>query len=576
MSLPALKKNLSVCLIPAIVLVILALFGFGPGGDDDTHITYTAAIALAEQQAVLNNNGEFVEQSSSLLHVLTLAVFYQLSKLFNADLMMADIGPVFSLLIAVLCLPLASSLSEKLKIQKPFFVLTLISVSLSFGYWSMGGLESSLAAFCFLYLVLIVGHLIENYERTKQLNLLNPHFYLSLLVFLMVRPESMAVIVAILLTLLVILFFQRKLFLTPVLVYVLITAAVFFGLLCLWRYYYFGQLLPQPVYAKADGISFDKLVAGFLYYFYAMQLTLMIYVGVVLAFVYLLFSYKIDLSAYSMTCLSASCAYLAFIFLSGGDWMTGGRFFVPIIPLLACLFCLFFQHKKYFKTLYVVIVCVAVVEVSLFVAKMSTGVNLLEVRRFDQAYNRLNAKNYSWSETANLVHLRDVPMIDAMIDIIDQVDLDKNTPLTITSIQMGMVPFHLSQRYKDHLQFVDMRGLTSQEATRCRLLASAQRNWLGVKASYRRYFSVIQSNECPRLKKPDIVYDLLNRSPEDNQKRLEILHNAGYHLVYLQKGVVEAPNTLKELDAKAFISVSPAIHQQLSTVTRFKVFAFSD
>lgn len=584
MSLPAvnartsffdLNSKFAACLTPAILLMLLGLLGFGPGGDDDTHITYTASASLVEEHAILNNSGEFVEQGSSLLHVLTLSAFYKLATLFDSSLMIADIGPVFSLLIAILCLPLCWKLAYRLGIKKPLQPLLLLSLSLSFSYWSMGGLESSLAALCFLYWVLSIDQTMKNYEVSRAFNYIDPHFFLSLLCFLMVRPESAAIILAFLVTLQVVLFFQRKLFLSPILLYIFITTLVLFGLICAWRYCYFGQILPQPVYAKADGLSLDKITAGFLYFIYAMQLTLIIYVGVILWVVYLLFRRKIVLPVVFMITLSLSCAYLAFIVASGGDWMTGGRFFVPIVPLLVCLLCFVLQGGKWFRAFYCVLCLLAIAELVGFMAKFSLGVGLLQSNQFSALYENLNKKDYSWSETANLVHVRDIPTIDALSAIIDEIERDNQRPLLITSIQMGMVPYHLSQQYGALLKFVDMRGLTSQDVTQCSVLANSKRNWLGVKASYYRYFSAIEGDKCPSLIKPDIVYDLLNRSPEDNRKRLGVLYEAGYHLVYLQSGAVTTSNKWKQLDAKAFIVVSDNVYQQLSAATRSQTFDFS-
>ena len=57
-----------------IALILIGFLFYGPSGHDDSHITYAAAYQLLEHGQILNNNGERVEQSSSLLHVLLLAL----------------------------------------------------------------------------------------------------------------------------------------------------------------------------------------------------------------------------------------------------------------------------------------------------------------------------------------------------------------------------------------------------------------------------------------------------------------------------------------------------------------------
>ncbi|AUX28516.1 MULTISPECIES: hypothetical protein [Sorangium] len=60
----------------AVVIAVIAAFvllGFvllSAPGHDDSHITYWAAHTLEEHGQILNYNGERVEQSSSLAHVL--------------------------------------------------------------------------------------------------------------------------------------------------------------------------------------------------------------------------------------------------------------------------------------------------------------------------------------------------------------------------------------------------------------------------------------------------------------------------------------------------------------------------
>ena len=61
---------------PALALVLAGLLLFPSAGQDDTHITCWPAYTLSHFGQILNYNGQRVEQSSSLLQVLLLAVLH--------------------------------------------------------------------------------------------------------------------------------------------------------------------------------------------------------------------------------------------------------------------------------------------------------------------------------------------------------------------------------------------------------------------------------------------------------------------------------------------------------------------
>src|SRR5262245_53700809 len=71
-------------LIPTAASVILILTGlvlFGSAGRDDSHLTYWPAHTLATSGHIVNYNGDRIEQSSSVLHVATLAALHRMTTL---------------------------------------------------------------------------------------------------------------------------------------------------------------------------------------------------------------------------------------------------------------------------------------------------------------------------------------------------------------------------------------------------------------------------------------------------------------------------------------------------------------
>ena len=126
-------------LLATIVSSIIMLLLHGYTGSDDSHITYSAAKQLTLHGAILNHNGLYVEQGSSVLHVLLLAASHIITGLDFPQL-----GPWFSLFCAILCLPLSLELAKLSNVRQPALVVFLLPLSLAFNYWSAAGLETPL------------------------------------------------------------------------------------------------------------------------------------------------------------------------------------------------------------------------------------------------------------------------------------------------------------------------------------------------------------------------------------------------------------------------------------------------
>jgi hypothetical protein len=130
-------------LLIALVLFALSasLWGFATG-IDDAHISFYAAHALATTGEMLNYNGERVEQSSSLLHVLLTTLFARIS---NTNVV--TVGYVIPMLAGWLCLPLLWVIARREQLT----TATLLCTALPLVYWAHAGLETALFA-CLLLL----------------------------------------------------------------------------------------------------------------------------------------------------------------------------------------------------------------------------------------------------------------------------------------------------------------------------------------------------------------------------------------------------------------------------------------
>lgn len=534
-----------------LLLAIIAFFAFGPGGDDDAHITYTAAQNLATTGAITNVNGDAVEQGSSLLHVLLLGYAYKLASMIFSYVDMPAFGPLFSLFFAALCLPLAMSMARRLQVKNVLPVGMLLSMSTGFAYWALGALEATLAAACVLYYLFAV----ERFIRAHQPHYFDGHVLWGTLLFLMVRPESPFVLITFLLIYAGLLTLQHKqAMLNRIAIlagYTVVLAAVIAG----WRLYEFGQVFPQPVYAKAAGFSPIKIAIGLYYFYFSAQLSIVIYTLALWG----IWKHHDKVSPHILAAFAFCLAYLAFIITAGGDWMYGGRFFVPIIPVLIVLALFTFQHLRHYRKILFGLVLLCLAEIALFATKMSTALPFYQAETFIQQHEEINWRGYPWSETNNLVHARDIPVINALYEIIDALP-PQTSPFVIASIQMGMVPFHLHDHYGDKIRMVDMRGLTTRDLSDCPMLADAPKTFSGIAIRYQDYFDAMAKCKLPE---PDIIYDLLNREPDVNAERLQSIINHGYIIVYQQQGKFMPEHGLKQFDTDTFIAVSPRLYAEL-------------
>ena len=140
---------------------------------------------------------------------------------------------------------------------------------------------------------------------------------------------------------------------------------------------------------------------------------------------------------------------------------------------------------------------------------------------------------YSFLETSNRVHLRDIPVLDRMDSSISRL---LPGPITIMSAQMGMVPYFLSMKYFGKVSYIDIRALTTRHFTQCSLSSALPRGRGGLGMTYDYFFrhSTEFAQSC-HVPPPDIIYDLDYRDGA-----IEDLKKAGYRIVYMQVGKIQS------------------------------------
>lgn len=507
-----LVSSKSIIIISAYLFFLLVgIIYFPSTGRDDSHITYWAAHSLAEFGNLLNYNGEAVEQSSSLLHVIVLAI---LSSLLPMHIV--TIGYVFSVVFALLTVYLMMKymIRKDEKELSIFVFLPWLIYSLpSFMYWSFGGLESTLAALVFTLFIILLNEYIKFGGYKKLL-----HVGLIMFMALIVRPETIIVLFCFFISLLFIIFVQNKLFdINSIIKTRLINVGTIFSftsiLMLVSRYLYTGMLFPLPVIAKSGSHDLSRLKEGLIYFTDSILTTNSI-VMFILALIMIIFSIFSEMfrganNKFDFFILITSLfviIYFAFIITSGGDWMEVGRFFVPILPMVAILaLSILDRLKKRSVTIFIIMTMIITQSYAMFEIKKSTNFHLKDYKEISQY--QLPA-SYSFFEKINRVHLRDIPLSENLKKTIETLKNHKeNQPITFMSPYAGMVVFHTMKQYFGDVKFIDMYGLSTLDMYNCKLVSSTLNSNEGIKVTLKYFFkhAIDFKSEC-NIELPDIIF----------------------------------------------------------------------
>lgn len=313
---------------------------------EDAYITFRFSQNLASSEGLVWNAGEPpVEGYTNFLWVIVGAVVIRLG------LDIALVSQVLGFLAAVGTVVIVYDWARRHLVMPPLLAaipLSFLVASGPFAAWAGSGMETTI----FGFLITLGCYMFVNYWREadhQQLLWASLAFVLAA----MTRPEGVVVFCILgALGLLLSLGGDRhrwQHFMVPLAVFL-----VLFGAYFLWRYSYFGWLLPNTFYAKTGG-GLDQMKRGIRY---AMLFYLYFVAPMGLVLIALLVAgrapLKQRLSALRPSeILSAPLAwgrrnvawlaplvvvavYSAYIAVVGGDYMAMFRFFAPITPLI-CL-----------------------------------------------------------------------------------------------------------------------------------------------------------------------------------------------------------------------------------------------
>lgn len=291
---------------------------------DDAGITFAYARNLADGYGLVAFPGHAPEEGySSTLWVLILAGMHLLGL--SIPLTAKVLGGLFgaAALTAAFDLVLRDPGAREPPLLGLLLALSMICIA-PFVIWSVSGQEHSLEAFILILTLWLIEHR-EDWRR----------WITGLLAMLvLIRPEAPLIVATVFAAALADSWvavgrvqFRRNLPLS------LVPFLVFCGLE-LFRLAYFGDLLPNPYYAKATGagvLSILNLVGGGWHYLIngLFDTGLMAVVPIIIIAAGRL---RDRFMLYASAIISAQ---LFFILWAHGDWMAQSRFLVPLIPVFA-------------------------------------------------------------------------------------------------------------------------------------------------------------------------------------------------------------------------------------------------
>ena len=301
---------------------------------DDSFISLRYAENWAHGLGLVFNPGERVEGFSNLLWTLVLGALAR-SGLDQAH------GP-YTLLIAakllgaaLACLALlvlawhvfTSARSAASPARHPLAALAVAGAggTFSFALWSLSGMETGLCTFLVTVAGVMMMRLLRRHDAGEQPSpaaALATGSAFGLLT--LVRPEPVVIWGVTML----LLFAAAPAPVRRTLIVAAIPTLLVFAAATLWRLGYYGEWVPNSVVAKSGG--------GLTYALLGIKYALAAVVGSIGVLALAAFALpaiaRLGLEARFLV-VYCMC-HVAFVAVSGGDWMPGFRFLVPLLPLL--------------------------------------------------------------------------------------------------------------------------------------------------------------------------------------------------------------------------------------------------
>ena len=318
-----------------VCLSVLNTINFNTDAED-TYIGLRYVKNLVDGNGLVFNTFDKVEGYSDFLWLLLIAAVHKITYI-DIPQSARLLGLVFSILTVLYTSLLATRFTQSKSLG--YMAAFLVSLNGSFACYGLSGLENPLFA---LFILLSIDLLLNN-----------RWYLLGIVISLaaMTRPEGVMLAVPVVIYLL---FFVKKWTLRMTLLCKTACAAfVLFIPWTLWRYNYYGYLIPNTIAAKHGMDFWYQLKIGFKYTFRFMfdNIELVVLIGFPTAF--LLFnnyrnkSIKVVNETKIVILFISLITFVIIYTYFGGDWMPGFRFYASIIPLISIFMVVLWSHSQF-------------------------------------------------------------------------------------------------------------------------------------------------------------------------------------------------------------------------------------
>ena len=309
------------------VLLILAMYPLyhkALGPVDDAYITSRFSYMLAHGNGIVFNPGEKIEGCTAFGMMILLAIPSLLGMI---DIV--RVGQLLGILSWAGVLVLVWSILRKDDTGKPplrhVFSIAYLVGGLVGLCWVYSGMEPPIVAL--LWLGAVYMHFHE--DRTGKLPIASA--LLTVAAGLM-RPDGILIAVPIGLSTLLPL--SKKRFIRATISSVIVLGI--FGSYWLWRWHYFGYLVPNTFYAKVGQSSFTLMRMGLYYIIKGLIATMVPLLTLFMLPKLAIFRKDVDRETWvvAFTCIMG----LGYLLYTGGDFFPFQRFFVPVLAFWVILF----------------------------------------------------------------------------------------------------------------------------------------------------------------------------------------------------------------------------------------------
>jgi len=285
---------------------------------DDAYISYRYSKNFVENHGLVYNQGEYVEGYTSFLWVILLGLIGKTG--FDIPLAGKALCILFGLGSLVITYFIVRAFDKRYRMAAILAAL-LLAFRIDYGIHFQSGMETSFNIF-----MISLGFYL--YLQKHRYSLIITGIIAGLLP--LIRPDGILFLSAIVLSELIsIKNGSLKKCLKNIFQF-LLPAVTIIILHLLWRYSYYGDLLPNTFYAKSSGFYLIKYIRGAYY-----LLKFFVYGGGFLYFipaVYFIFKFFKNKHVRTMTIIIF--LYFLFNIYASGDWTAYSRFMMPVLPLI--------------------------------------------------------------------------------------------------------------------------------------------------------------------------------------------------------------------------------------------------